>query len=151
MTMWYLLAIVGFVVVLFVAVRIVRTALHGTRLIKSIRSTDAAPGSVEASFVEWLRERRNRTQQKDMFMQLMMGLGMSEGWCADSVVRCIVHSWTPDGQPFGQLLVGEMEQHVTWDDPSGDPEKIEAQRRAKEMIWTLKSRLLALDSEPMAE
>ena len=88
---------------------------RGNRLIKSIRCTVAAPGSVESQFVEWLREHQHRVEQKDTFIQVMMGLGMSEGWCADSAVRCIVRAWLLDGKPFGQLLVTEMDRHVTWD------------------------------------
>jgi len=142
--MWYIGAAIG-IVILAVVARAVRTIRRGNRLIYSIRHMMAAPGSVEAHFVDWLRENPNRTKQKDMFMQMMMGLGVSEAHSADCVLRCIVHSWTPDGSLFGQLLVGELEKHITWDDPGGDRCKVEVQQRGKQMFSQFKNTLLALD------
>lgn len=144
--MWYIITVVGIVICLLVA-RSIKNISHGNRLIKSIRHTVATRGSAEFCFVEWLIEKPNRKEQKDIFIQLMMGLGLSEGWCVDSVVRCITHSWKSDGKPFGQLLVVEIDCYMTWDDPGINPQKIEAQQQAKEMLSQLKSRLLALDSD----
>jgi hypothetical protein len=144
--MWYVLIAVIGVVILFVVVRVVMTVQRGNQLIRSIRSTSAAPGSPESLIVEWLSANPNRTKQKDMFVHFMIGAGMSEACCIDCVVGCVVHSWTPDGKPFGQLLAAEMDRYVTWDDPNGDNQMMEAQGRAKEMLIQMKNKLLSLDS-----
>lgn len=143
--MWYIVATVSIAIV-FLITRYVGNLYHGNRLIKSIRFTVATPGSVEARFVEWLLAKPNRRQQKDIFIEFMMGLGLSEGWCVNSVVQCITHSWAVDGKPFGQLLVAEIDCYMTWDDPGTDPQKIEAQQRAKVALSQLKNKLLMIDS-----
>ncbi|MFH0798886.1 MAG: hypothetical protein V2A66_01750 [Pseudomonadota bacterium] len=130
--MMYVVAIAVLVIFSIILTKI-RDVCRNAALFRNICNSTVMRGSEEAPFVEWLLEKPNRNEQKNIFLQLMTERGLSKAQCAESVVRCIKNSRMPDGKPFGQLLSFEINSHVSPDDP------------AKELLSEAKARLTALD------
>ena len=117
---------------------------HDRRLrhVSTERHVTEAP---EAIFAFWFAQRPQRFKQRDLFVQVMRTLGMSEDQWTELVMTTTSKVWGKRPESFGAALADEIENRMTWVDTGEDREKRYAQHEAKRRIAEITDRLRLLD------
>jgi hypothetical protein len=141
MLLYVAIAIVVFVA-LIVLGRFIRLLWLGHRLATSMVTGEYDQSAIGQLFAQWFDERPARAEQRELFVQVSLGMGCRRGLVADRLIRCIRKVW--DGARFGDLLAQEMDSFIVFDPPN-TPEKARLQKIALEKFNELKARLRSLD------
>src|SRR4051812_13282335 len=103
---------------------------------------------IENEMLAWVAERPSRQDQKELFVQIVKAMGFTYNQCLESFTASVMHAWTKEGKPFGQLLATELEKlhgKIEYDDPDGDGEKLAARGEFAMLLDKQKARLIDLD------
>lgn len=123
-----------------------RQLLTGRRLVNSLLSGEFDDSAIGQQFTTWFTDRPAREEQRQIFVQVTLGLHCPSGVVADRLMHCITKVWSGHGARFGDILAQEIERLITFDAPKSG-EQAEQQRVAKQGLEYLKARLRALDAE----
>lgn len=118
----------------------------GRRLVNSLVSGEFDDSPVGQQFATWFRERPAREEQRQLFVQITLGLHCPSGVVADRLMHCIMEVWGGRGARFGDMLAQEIDRLITFDSPKSG-QQAEQQRVAKKGLADLQTRLRALDAE----
>lgn len=129
-----------------------RTLLEGEILIRAVsENKKGPPDSMQTLIFDWLNEQPNRMKQRDMYLALLFEMGWPEGASIDQLIHCVVHSWGADGSSFGKVLVKNLNQNITIEDPASldntgkNIELLEAHASAIKYFNEYKEQILSLD------
>jgi hypothetical protein len=140
----------SYVVVALVIVAIIAIAPYvcrlrtGHRLVASILTGQFDHSRAGRQFSAWFKEHPAREEQRDLFVQLTLGLGCSSGVVADRLMHCVMAVWREQGALFGDMLAQEIDRLIAFDPPK-DREQAKQQEIALQKLCDLKTRLRALD------
>jgi hypothetical protein len=123
-----------------------RQLLTGRRLVNSLLSGEFDDSAVGQQLSVWFRDRPAREEQRQIFVQVTLGLHCPSGVVADRLMHCIMEVWGGHGARFGDILAQEIGRLITFDAPKSG-EQAEQQRAAKQGLEDLKTRLRTLDAE----
>ena len=90
----------------------------------------------------WFTERPDRVIQRNLFMELVCGIGVKPEAAAMRLMDCIMKAW--GGEEFGELLSQQIDDIIRFDPPK-DSAQAEAQRNTTSLIDGLKQKLCSLD------
>jgi hypothetical protein len=118
----------------------------GRKLANSMLSGEFDDSKIGQQFASWFSERAAREEQRQIFVQLTIGLHCPSGIVADRLMHCVMEIWGGREGRFGDMLVQEIDRIVVFDPPKS-AQQAEQQRVAKQGLAELESRLRALDAE----
>lgn len=141
--MFYVIVPLGTVALIAIAA-FVRRLWIGHRLVSAMLTGQFGQSRVGHQFSAWFKECPARSEQRELFVQLTLGLGCSPGIAADRLMHCVMEAWRGQDTRFGDLLAQEIDRLIAFDPPTGR-EQSEQQMIALRKLSDLKARLRALD------
>jgi hypothetical protein len=142
-TMFYVIAAIVIVAIIII-VPFIRRSWVGNRLVSSLLTGEFDQSTAGQEMARWFKERPTRVEQRDLFVQVALGLGCPRGIVADRLMGCIMKVWRGDGARFGNELAEQIDGMIVFDPPS-TPEQTQLQQVALQKFSELKAKLRSLD------
>jgi hypothetical protein len=117
----------------------------GNQLVSSLVAGKYDESPAGQQLAAWFKERPAREEQRELFVQISLGIRSSSGVIADRLMHCIMEVWGGKDAQFGDMLAQEIDHMIIFDPPK-DAQQVEYQRIAKQKLANLKTRLRALDA-----
>src|SRR5215472_8271106 len=116
------------------------------KLVKSLLSGEFDNSRVGQQFAAWFKERPAREEQRQIFVQITLGLHAPSGIVGDRLLHSIMEVWRGHGAQFGDVLAQEIDRLIGFDAPK-NAQQAEQQQIAKQGLANLQTRLRTLDAE----
>ena len=116
----------------------------GNQMMSSLITGNFDNSELGKQLSAWFVERSARVTQRDMFVQVVCGMGVKPESAAMKIMDCIMKSWS--GGQFGELLSRQLDEAIAFDSPR-DSAQAEQQRNAKSLLEGLKQKLRVLDAQ----
>jgi hypothetical protein len=100
--------------------------------------------TVGQEMAQWFKERPARVEQRNLFVQVALGLRSPSGIVADRLMACIMKVWRGEGARFGDELAEQIDRMIVFD-PPGTPEQVQLQQVALQKFSEFKAKLRSLD------